>query len=58
MSKARILVADDEIILGNTLKKILSELGYAVALCNRGEEFFQRLEEQKPDLVLLDIYMG
>jgi DNA-binding NtrC family response regulator len=29
-----------------------------VALCNRGEEFFQHLEEQKPDLVLLDIYMG
>jgi two-component system, NtrC family, response regulator AtoC len=58
MPKARILVADDETILGNTLKKILSELGYAVALCNRGEEFFQYLEEQKPDLVLLDIYMG
>jgi two-component system, NtrC family, response regulator AtoC len=58
MSRARILVADDETILGNTLKKILSELGYAVALCNRGEEFFQHMEEQKPDLVLLDIYMG
>lgn len=58
MSKARILVADDETILSNTLKKILSELGYAVAVCNRGEEFFQQIEEQKPDLVLLDIYMG
>jgi len=58
MSKARILVADDETILGNTLKKILTELGYAVALCDRGEEFFRYLEDQKPDLVLLDIYMG
>jgi two-component system, NtrC family, response regulator AtoC len=58
MPKARILVADDETILGNTLKKILSELGYAVALCDRGEEFFRYLDEQKPDLVLLDIYMG
>lgn len=58
MPKARILVADDETILGNTLKKILTELGYAVALCNRGEEFFQYLDDQKPDLVLLDIYMG
>ncbi len=58
MSKARILVADDETILSNTLKKILSELGYAVAVCNRGEEFFQHIEDQKPDLVLLDIYMG
>jgi len=58
MAKARILVADDEPILGNTLKKILSELGYSVALCSRGEDFFQHLDEQKPDIVLLDIYLG
>jgi DNA-binding NtrC family response regulator len=58
MAKARILVADDEVILGNTLKKILGELGYMVTLCSRGEEFFQYLEEQKPDLILLDIYLG
>lgn len=58
MAKARILVADDEVILGNTLKTILGELGYMVTLCSRGEEFFQYLEEQKPDLILLDIYLG
>jgi DNA-binding NtrC family response regulator len=58
MSKGRILVADDEVVLANTLHKILGELGYNVALCNRGEEFFQHLAECKPDLVLLDIYMG
>jgi two-component system, NtrC family, response regulator AtoC len=58
MAKARILVADDEPILGNTLKKILGELGYTVALCDRGEEFFQFLDDQKPDIVLLDIYLG
>ena len=58
MAKARILVADDEPILGNTLKKILGELGYSVALCDRGEEFFQFLDDQKPDIVLLDIYLG
>jgi two-component system, NtrC family, response regulator AtoC len=58
MAKARILVADDEVILANTLKKILGELGFTVAICNKGEEFFQALEDQKPDLVLLDIYLG
>ena len=58
MAKARILVADDEVILANTLKKILGELGFAVSICNRGEDFFQALEEQKPDIVLLDIYLG
>ena len=58
MSKGRILVADDEVILANTLKKILGELGYSVSLCHRGEEFFQFLGDCKPDLILLDIYLG
>ncbi len=58
MAKARILVGDDEIILTTTLKKILGELGYAVTVCNRGEDFPQQLVECKPDLVLLDIYLG
>jgi DNA-binding NtrC family response regulator len=58
MTKARILIGDDEIILTTTLKKILGELGYAVIVCNRGEEFLQQLTECKPDLVLLDIYLG
>ncbi len=58
MTKARILIGDDEVILTTTLKKILGELGYVVLVCNRGEEFLQQLTECKPDLVLLDIYLG
>jgi len=58
MAKGRILVADDEVILTNTLSKILSEQGYAVSLCNKGELFLQQLGTTKPDMVLLDIYLG
>lgn len=58
MSKGRILIADDEQILTNALKKILGELEYNVSLCSRGEEFFRILGEFKPDVVLLDIYLG
>lgn len=58
MAKARILLGDDEVILTNTLRKILGELGYLVSVCNKGEEFFQSLAEFKPDIVLLDIYIG
>jgi DNA-binding NtrC family response regulator len=58
MVKGRVLVADDEAILSNTLKKVLTGQGYKIAVCNRGEEFFQSLAEHKPDLVLLDIYLG
>ncbi|MCK5573274.1 MAG: sigma-54-dependent Fis family transcriptional regulator, partial [Bacteroidetes bacterium] len=58
MVKGRVLVADDEAILSNTLKKVLTDQGYKIAVCNRGEEFFQSLAEHKPDIVLLDIYLG
>ncbi|MGB5874497.1 MAG: sigma-54 dependent transcriptional regulator [Bacteroidota bacterium] len=58
MVKGRVLVADDEVILSNTLKKVLTDQGYKIAVCNKGEEFFRYLGEHKPDLILLDIYLG
>src|SRR5512146_2330700 len=58
MHKARILIGDDETILTNTLNKILTDLGYSVIVCNKGQDLFQHLAECKPDLVLLDIYLG
>ncbi|HUI66093.1 MAG TPA: response regulator, partial [Bacteroidota bacterium] len=58
MAKARILVVDDEVILSNTLKKILGEREYTVTVCNKGQQFDEMFAECKPDLVLMDIYMG
>ena len=58
MSKGRVLVADDELILGNTLSKILGDQGYVVTLCTKGEEFPAAFSAAKPDIVLLDIYLG
>ena len=58
MTKGRILIADDETILTDTLQNILSSSGYEVVVCNKGEEFFIRLPEVNPDVVLLDIFMG
>jgi len=58
MSKGRVLVADDELILGNTLNKILGDQGYAVTVCTKGEEFPGVFSATKPDIVLLDIYLG
>jgi two-component system, NtrC family, response regulator AtoC len=58
MSRGRILVADDEPILRNTLTQVLGDQGYEVGACERGVELFDRLNELKPDLVILDIYLG
>lgn len=58
MSKGRILVADDEKIITNSLLKILTDSGYDVAVCSTGEEMKQQLIAFNPDSILLDIYLG
>src|SRR5881394_4116903 len=51
----RVLVADDDASLVQTLTWILKENGYEVAVCPGGEGLFANLEEIKPALLLLDI---
>jgi two-component system, NtrC family, response regulator AtoC len=58
MAKGKILIADDELILTNSLRKILSDTGYNVAVCNDGKNIFNELSSFVPELVLLDIYLG
>ena len=55
--KTRVLVADDDESLVQTLTWILKENGYEVAVCPGGEGLFAKLEEVKPALLLLDIMM-
>ncbi len=58
MSKGRILIVDDEIILASSLKNILCKAGYNAAPCTAGGDFFPTLRQFRPDLILLDIYLG
>src|SRR5215475_7207172 len=53
----RVLVADDDASLVQTLTWILKENGYDVAVCPGGDGLFAKLEEIKPALLLLDIMM-
>src|SRR2546423_3422684 len=53
----RVLVADDDASLVQTLTWILKENGYEVAVCPGGDGLFAKLEEGKPALLLLDIMM-
>src|SRR6266849_3685441 len=54
---AKILVADDDQSLVRTLSWILKENGYEVVVAPGGENLLGRLEEDRPDLLLLDIMM-
>src|SRR2546426_1126895 len=56
-SATRVLVADDDASLVQTLTWILKENGYEVAVCPGGDGLFAKLEEIKPAILLLDIMM-
>ncbi len=52
----KILVVEDEMIIGAKVSMFLSELGYEVTgILPRAEEALLQLEENRPDIALLDI---
>ncbi len=56
-SKGTILVADNDRDIVTLVKTLLEGEGYGVQTAYDGLELFSRLEEQKPDLIILDIMM-
>jgi len=52
-----VLVVDDEPNIVLSLKFLISQQGYEVRTASNGEEALQALNEQVPDLILLDIMM-
>lgn len=56
--KERILVVEDEWIIANDIKDSLAEMGYRVtAIASSGEDALAKVEEEPPDLVLMDIVL-
>ena len=56
MEKKKVLVADDEMYIGQLIKRALSN-DYNVILANNGEEALNIARNEHPDLVLMDILM-
>jgi len=57
MSLAQVLVVDDEPDIRQLVQEILEDEGYSVKVAKDGESARQAYARQKPDLVLLDIWM-
>jgi len=57
MSQAQILVVDDEPDIRQLVQEILEDEGYTVQVAKDGESARHAWVQQKPDLVLLDIWM-
>jgi signal transduction histidine kinase/CheY-like chemotaxis protein len=54
---ASILIVDDDLVSAEALAELLHEAGYRVSVAPSGEEAIRRLEEDRVDLVLLDMMM-
>jgi two-component system KDP operon response regulator KdpE len=53
--KARILVIDDEMEIVRILQRSLTAHGYDVLTATSGEKALEVLEQQRPDIILLDL---
>jgi DNA-binding response OmpR family regulator len=53
----RILVADDEFDLLQTLESVFEDEGHEVITCRSGTTTLAALEKEKPDLILLDVML-
>lgn len=54
---ARILIVDDEDGIRKTLQAILEDEGYSCVSASNGADALAEIQQQLPDLVLLDIWM-
>ena len=59
MSKAKILIVEDELVIALSIKKSLEKLGYEVTgMVTTGEEAVDKAFEQDHDLILMDIILS
>jgi two-component system cell cycle sensor histidine kinase/response regulator CckA len=56
MGRRRILIAENERIIAEDIKSALASLGHSISsVASTGEETVKKAQEEKPDLVLMDI---
>lgn len=53
--QSHILVVEDDASLASWISDYLSDSGYLVTVANRGDEAIRLIEEDQPDLVILDV---
>ncbi|HEY5408029.1 MAG TPA: response regulator [Ginsengibacter sp.] len=57
-NRVKILVVEDEMIIGAKISMYLSSLGYEVTgVLPRGEEVLNHVKEDTPDIIILDVHL-
>ncbi len=57
MSAARLLLVEDDVKLARLVKEFLERNGYEVSVEERGDRAVQRIVQEGPDLVVLDVML-
>ncbi len=59
MAKPRVMIVEDEYIIGADLKNDLEDLGYIVTgLVESGEKAVRKADKDRPDIILMDIVLN
>jgi len=53
----KVLTVDDDPAIVTTIETIIEEAGYSPLTAENGEEGMNKVREEKPDLVILDVLM-
>ena len=57
MAKFKLLLAEDEVALGQIIKEGLESRNFEVLYCKNGKEALEVYESNPPDLIILDVMM-
>ncbi len=58
MEKEKVLIVEDEVFVARDLQMNLEQMGYTViSMVPSGEQAIQKIEEERPDIVLMDIVL-
>lgn len=57
MGAIKIVIADDEIVVADIMAKKVRDAGYEVAVAYDGLQAWERIQAEKPDVVILDLTM-
>ncbi len=55
---SKVLVVDDDADLLEMVDIALSKQGFTTSTINNGKHFFNKVESFRPDIILLDIFLG
>jgi CheY-like chemotaxis protein len=58
MTKARILIVDDDPDITEAMKVVLENQGYNVSQAKDGTEGMEKIKDERPDLVIMDVMMN